>query len=33
MVQEWRELHKAELMNDWRLAEQKKALFAIQPLE
>jgi len=33
MVQAWREEHKEELMNDWKLAEQKKALFPIKPLE
>ncbi len=33
LVQEWRELHKDELMQDWKLAEQKKALFPIKPLE
>ena len=33
MIQEWRELHKRELLEDWNLAEQKKALFAIKPLE
>ena len=33
LVQEWRELHKEELMRDWKLAEQKKALFPIKPLE
>ncbi|MEW6686125.1 MAG: DUF4160 domain-containing protein [Candidatus Edwardsbacteria bacterium] len=33
MIQEWREIHKAELLNDWTLAEQKKALFPIKPLE
>ncbi|MFH0797275.1 MAG: DUF4160 domain-containing protein [Candidatus Omnitrophota bacterium] len=33
LIQEWRELHKEELMRDWELAEQKKALFPIKPLE
>jgi len=33
MVQEWRELHKEELMRDWELSEQKKSLFPIKPLE
>lgn len=33
LVQEWREMHKEELMRDWKLAEQKKALFPIKPLE
>lgn len=33
LVQEWREINKGELQRDWRLAEQKKALFPIKPLE
>ena len=33
LIQEWRELHKGELLKDWKLAEQKKALFAINSLE
>ena len=33
MIQEWRELHKEELLKDWEFAEQKKALFAVDPLE
>jgi len=33
LVQEWRALHKEELMTDWKLAEEKKALFPIKPLE
>jgi len=33
MIQDWRKLHKKELLRDWELAEQKKALFAINPLE
>ena len=33
MIQEWRELHKDDLLKDWELAEQKKALFPIKPLE
>jgi len=32
MIQEWRQLHKDELLRNWELAEQKKALFAINPL-
>ncbi len=32
-VQEWRELHIEELLADWRLAEQNKALSKIAPLE
>ena len=31
MIQEWRQLHKDELLRNWELAEQKKALFAINP--
>lgn len=33
MVQEWREIYKSELLQDWKLAEQKRALFPIKPLE
>lgn len=33
LVQEWRKLHKKELLNEWDLAEQKKMLFPIKPLE
>jgi hypothetical protein len=33
LVQEWRKMHKAELLADWKLAEQKKALHRIAPLE
>jgi len=33
LIQEWRELYKDELLKDWELSEQKKALFAIKPLE
>jgi hypothetical protein len=33
LIQEWRELYKDELLKEWELAEQKKALFAIKPLE
>ena len=33
LIQEWRELHKDELLKDWELSEQKKALFAINSLE
>jgi len=32
-VQEWRELHIEELLADWRLAEQNKALSKIAPWE
>ena len=33
MVQEWRELHKDELMADWKLAGENKPLKRIEPLE
>ena len=33
MVQEWRQLHKAELLEDWKLAEGKQSLSRIEPLE
>ena len=33
LIQEWRKLHKDDLLKDWKLAEHKKALFAINPLE
>lgn len=33
LVQEWRELHKDELMMDWKRAEERKSLIKIQPLE
>ena len=33
LIQEWRELHKDELMQEWDLCEQRKALFPIRPLE
>jgi hypothetical protein len=33
LVQEWRVINKDDLMRDWVLAEQKKALFPIKPLE
>ncbi|RKY10900.1 MAG: transcriptional regulator [Planctomycetota bacterium] len=33
LIQEWRQLHEDELLEDWKLAELKKALFAINPLE
>ena len=33
MIQEWRQLHEKDLLKEWELAEQKKALFAINPLE
>jgi hypothetical protein len=33
LVQEWRQLHVAELAEDWRLAQQKRILKTIRPLE
>jgi hypothetical protein len=33
LIQEWRELRKRELMENWELARQKKALHLIEPLE
>jgi hypothetical protein len=32
-VLEWYELHKEELLEDWKLAEQREPLEPIQPLE
>ncbi len=32
-IQEWRKLHMDELLADWKLAEQNKALSKIAPLE
>lgn len=33
LVEEWREYHKAELIEDWSLARERKALKKIEPLE
>ncbi len=33
MLEEWRQLHKNELINDWELAESRKKLLNIAPLE
>ncbi|HGY54954.1 MAG TPA: DUF4160 domain-containing protein [Caldithrix abyssi] len=33
LVQEWREYHKLELLNNWSLARERKALKRIKPLE
>ena len=33
MVLEWLDLHQAELIDNWELARQRKALRAIQPLQ
>jgi hypothetical protein len=32
-MQEWREYHKPDLMDDWNLARERKALKRIDPLE
>ncbi len=32
-VLDWQELHQAELMEDWHLAQQRRALKPISPLE
>lgn len=32
-VQEWREMHKAELLHDWELAKKRETLNKIAPLE
>lgn len=33
MIQEWRKLHKEELLDDWKLVEQNKPLKSIKQLE
>lgn len=33
LVQEWRKLHKVELLDDWRAAEARQMLKRIAPLE
>jgi len=33
LVQEWREYHRTELTEDWKLAWERKALNRIEPLE
>jgi hypothetical protein len=33
LVEEWRELHKEELLLDWHLAEERQPLTRIAPLE
>ena len=33
LVQEWLALHRDELLEDWRLAQQRKPLVKIDPLE
>ena len=33
LVEEWRILHKAELLDDWSLAQARQPLVKIEPLE
>lgn len=33
LVMEWLDLHREELMQDWQLAEQRRPLHRIEPLE
>ncbi len=33
LIQEWREIHVGDLKENWRLAQEKKALRVIEPLE
>ncbi len=33
LVQEWRELHRKELLENWELAAQRRPLKRIEPLE
>lgn len=33
LVEEWRKIHQEELINNWKLLEEHKALKPIQPLE
>jgi len=33
LVQKWRQLHKAELLQNWKCAEEKRVLMPIEPLE
>ncbi|HLA39329.1 MAG TPA: DUF4160 domain-containing protein [Candidatus Glassbacteria bacterium] len=33
LVEEWRLLHESELMEDWRLATERRPLQKIKPLE
>lgn len=33
LVEEWRKIHLKELMQDWELARQRKALRYVSPLE
>lgn len=33
MIEEWRSMHKDELLHDWRLAEEKRPINQVAPLE
>ena len=33
LIQEWRQLHQPELSENWKLAQQKRILKSIEPLE
>jgi len=33
LIMEWWSLHRAELVDDWKLAQQRRPLQKIQPLE
>jgi len=33
LINEWRLLHIGELVDEWKLAEERKSLFTIKPLE
>ena len=33
LIQDWRQLHRKELMENWKLAQQKRILMSIEPLE
>lgn len=33
LVMEWAEIHKDELLKDWRLAKERKPLLQIEPLK
>ncbi len=33
LIEDWRKLHKEELLRNWELVEQKKSLSPIKPLE
>lgn len=33
LVEEWRQLHQQELLNDWALAQNRQPLIKIEPLE